>query len=115
MNLSKKAEKIQASITLAITAKAKQMKSEGIDVIGFGAGEPDFNTPQYIQEAALDAMKNGFTKYTPAAGIADLRQEIANKFKKDNKFKLWNCSDYCIHRCQTVYFKCIICYIKSRR
>ncbi|MBV4420703.1 pyridoxal phosphate-dependent aminotransferase [Clostridium tyrobutyricum] len=84
MNLSKKAEKIQASITLAITAKAKQMKSEGIDVIGFGAGEPDFNTPQYIQEAALDAMKNGFTKYTPAAGIADLRQEIANKFKKDN-------------------------------
>ncbi|MBV4418104.1 pyridoxal phosphate-dependent aminotransferase [Clostridium tyrobutyricum] len=84
MNLSKKAEKIQASITLAITAKAKQMKSEGIDVVGFGAGEPDFNTPQYIQEAALDAIKNGFTKYTPAAGIADLRQEIANKFKKDN-------------------------------
>ncbi|WP_147566449.1 pyridoxal phosphate-dependent aminotransferase [Clostridium tyrobutyricum] len=84
MNLSKKAEKIQASITLAITAKAKQMKSEGIDVVGFGAGEPDFNTPQYIQEAALDAMKNGFTKYTPAAGIADLRQEIVNKFKKDN-------------------------------
>lgn len=84
MILSRKAQKIQASITLAITAKAKQMKSEGIDVIGFGAGEPDFNTPEYIQNAAINAIKNGYTKYTTASGIEELKQEITKKFKKDN-------------------------------
>ncbi|WP_446899533.1 pyridoxal phosphate-dependent aminotransferase [Clostridium sp. LBM24168] len=85
MILSKKVEKIEPSITLAITAKAKQMKAEGIDVIGFGAGEPDFNTPEYIQEAAIKAMKDGFTKYTPASGILELKRAIAKKFEKDNK------------------------------
>lgn len=85
MILSKKAEKIEASITLAITAKAKKMKKEGIDVIGFGAGEPDFNTPEYIQNAAIKAMKEGFTKYTPASGILELKRGIINKFKNDNK------------------------------
>ncbi|MBA5850438.1 pyridoxal phosphate-dependent aminotransferase [Clostridium sp. cel8] len=84
MILSKKAEKIQSSITLEITAKAKQMKAQGIDVIGFGAGEPDFNTPEYIQKAAIDAMKAGFTKYTPASGIEKLKEQIVEKFKKDN-------------------------------
>ncbi|MBP2031689.1 aspartate aminotransferase [Clostridium algifaecis] len=84
MILSRKAKKIEASITLAITAKAKQMKSEGIDVIGFGAGEPDFNTPEYIQNAAINAIKNGYTKYTAASGIEELREEIAEKLKKDN-------------------------------
>ncbi|WP_368487625.1 pyridoxal phosphate-dependent aminotransferase [Clostridium sp. BJN0013] len=84
MILSKKAEEIQPSITLAITAKAKKMKSEGIDVIGFGAGEPDFNTPENIQQAAIDAMKKGYTKYTPASGIAELKKVIVKKFKKDN-------------------------------
>ncbi|AZV56329.1 pyridoxal phosphate-dependent aminotransferase [Clostridium sp. AWRP] len=84
MILSKKAEKIQPSITLAITAEAKRMKSEGIDVIGFGAGEPDFNTPENIQEAAIESMKNGCTKYTPASGISELKEAIVKKFKKDN-------------------------------
>ncbi|OAA82798.1 pyridoxal phosphate-dependent aminotransferase [Clostridium ljungdahlii] len=85
MILSKKAEKIQPSITLAITAEAKRMKSEGIDVIGFGAGEPDFNTPENIQEAAIESMKKGCTKYTPASGISELKEAIVKKFKKDNE------------------------------
>ncbi|AWI04022.1 pyridoxal phosphate-dependent aminotransferase [Clostridium drakei] len=87
MILSKKAQQIQPSITLAITAKAKKMKSEGIDVIGFGAGEPDFNTPENIQNAAIGAIKQGFTKYTAASGITELKEAIANKFYKDNGLK----------------------------
>ncbi|MEY8762096.1 MULTISPECIES: pyridoxal phosphate-dependent aminotransferase [Clostridium] len=84
MILSKKAEKIKSSITLEITAKANEMKSTGIDVIGFGAGEPDFNTPENIQRAAVDAMKKGHTKYTPASGILELKKAVSRKFKRDN-------------------------------
>lgn len=84
MILSKKAQQIEPSITLAITAKAKKMKAEGIDVVGFGAGEPDFNTPEYIQEAAIKAIREGFTKYTPASGIIELKKAISEKFKEDN-------------------------------
>lgn len=87
MILSRKAQQIEPSITLAITAKAKKMKAEGIDVIGFGAGEPDFNTPEYIQEAAIKAIKEGHTKYTPAAGIMELKEAIVEKFDKDNGLK----------------------------
>lgn len=84
MILSKKAEKIAPSLTLAITAKAKQMRAEGIDVVSFGAGEPDFNTPENIQNAAIDAMKKGLTRYTPASGIVELKKAIIDKFQKDN-------------------------------
>lgn len=84
MIFSKKAEQISSSITLAISAKAKKMKSEGIDVIGFGVGEPDFNTPVHIQEAAIEAIKKGYTKYTPASGTIELKEAIIEKFKKDN-------------------------------
>lgn len=87
MNLSSKASRISSSITLAITAKAKAMKSQGIDVIGFGAGEPDFNTPENIQNAAIEAIKNGMTKYTPASGIIELKEAIVDKFKRDNNLK----------------------------
>ena len=72
------------SLTLAIDSKAKQMKAEGQDVVGFGAGEPDFDTPQHIKEAAAQALAAGFTKYTPAAGIPELRQAIADKHKREN-------------------------------
>lgn len=72
------------SPTLAITAKANQMKADGIDVIAFGAGEPDFDTPQHIKDAAIDAMAKGYTKYTPSAGIPALRKAISEKFKRDN-------------------------------
>lgn len=84
MFLSKRAEKISPSITLEITAKAKQMKQEGIDVIGFGAGEPDFDTPDYIKEEAKKSLDAGFTKYTPASGIPELKDAVCKKLKRDN-------------------------------
>jgi Aspartate/tyrosine/aromatic aminotransferase len=84
MELSRKAMNISASVTLAITAKANKMKSQGIDVVSFGAGEPDFNTPEHIQEAAINAIRKGFTKYTAASGIQELKEGICAKLKKDN-------------------------------
>ena len=82
--VSKKVSEIAPSLTLEITAKAKKLKSEGVSIIGFGAGEPDFNTPQYIIEAAKRALDIGFTKYTPAAGMPELKKAICEKFLKDN-------------------------------
>ncbi len=84
MELSQKGLSISPSSTLAIDAKAKKMKAEGIDIIGFGAGEPDFDTPDHIKAAAIKAINDGFTKYTPAAGTLELKQAICNKFKRDN-------------------------------
>jgi len=84
MNLSNKAKEIKPSITLEITAKAKELKELGVDVVSFGAGEPDFNTPENIIEAAIKAMKDGKTKYTPTSGILDLRKAICKKLNKDN-------------------------------
>jgi aspartate aminotransferase len=82
--ISERAASLSASLTLAIDSKAKQMKADGIDVVGFGAGEPDFDTPQHIKDAAIKALNEGFTKYTPASGIPELRQAIADKFKREN-------------------------------
>jgi aspartate aminotransferase len=82
--ISKRAASLTPSLTLAIDSKAKQMKADGIDVVGFGAGEPDFDTPQHIKDAATKALAAGFTKYTPAAGIPELRQAIADKHKREN-------------------------------
>lgn len=82
--ISQRAASLSPSLTLAIDSKAKQMKAEGLDVVGFGAGEPDFDTPSHIKEAAIKAINEGFTKYTPASGIPELRQAIADKFKADN-------------------------------
>lgn len=84
LNLSKKGLMIEPSITLDITAKAKAMKDSGIDVISFGAGEPDFNTPKNIQDEGLRAIKEGLTKYTPASGIVQLKKAICEKLEKDN-------------------------------
>ena len=84
MSISEKVRGIAPSLTLEITAKAKKMKAEGISVIGFGAGEPDFNTPQYIIDSAKKALDVGFTKYTPAAGTVELKKAVCEKFKKDN-------------------------------
>lgn len=84
LTLSKKAQAVKPSSTLAITAKAKELKSQGIDVVGFGAGEPDFNTPDNICEAAVAAIKEGFTKYTPASGMNELKQAVADKFERFN-------------------------------
>lgn len=87
MRISKKVAKIAPSITLEITAKAKKMKAEGISVISFGAGEPDFNTPDYIINSAKEALDIGFTKYTPASGMIELKKAVANKFLSDNGLK----------------------------
>ena len=82
--ISRRAASLSPSLTLAIDSKAKQMKADGLDVVGFGAGEPDFDTPQHIKDAAAKALAAGFTKYTPAAGIPELRQAIAEKHKREN-------------------------------
>jgi aspartate aminotransferase len=82
--ISQRAASLTPSLTLAIDSKAKQMKADGQDVVGFGVGEPDFDTPQHIKDAAAKALADGFTKYTPAAGIPELRQAIADKFKREN-------------------------------
>ncbi len=84
MEYSKKALSISPSPTLAIDSKAKAMKAQGIDVIGFGAGEPDFDTPENIKAAAIKAIKDGKTKYTPASGIPELKKAICKKFKQEN-------------------------------
>ncbi len=84
MKVSKRAQEVPASATIAVTARAKELKAQGVDVVGFGAGEPDFDTPDYIKDAAIAALKSGQTKYTAAAGIIELRTAIANKLKKDN-------------------------------
>lgn len=87
LELSKKAQAVKPSSTLAITAKAKELKAQGIDVVGFGAGEPDFNTPDNINQAAIKAINDGFTKYTPASGIDELKEAICKKFERFNHLK----------------------------
>ncbi|NQT45981.1 MAG: pyridoxal phosphate-dependent aminotransferase [Candidatus Omnitrophica bacterium] len=84
MKISAKIKAIKASITLQITANAKRMKAEGKDVVSFGAGEPDYDTPQHIKDAAIKAIAEGFTKYTPAAGMPALKGAICNKLRHDN-------------------------------
>ncbi len=85
MEISARAAQLSPSLTLSIDSKAKAMKSEGIDVCGFGAGEPDFDTPEHIKAAAVAALEAGFTKYTPSSGIPELRQAIAEKLAADNQ------------------------------
>ncbi|APC50241.1 aspartate aminotransferase [Virgibacillus halodenitrificans] len=87
MDLAKRVKTLTPSTTLAITAKAKELKMQGHDVIGLGAGEPDFNTPEYILEAAEKAMHDGLTKYTPSGGVAELKKAIINKFQTDNNLE----------------------------
>lgn len=81
--ISEKAKTISPSPTLAIDSKFKQMKKQGVPVVGFGAGEPDFNTPEYIKEAGIQAIRDNVTKYTPASGTIELKQAICDKIKRD--------------------------------
>jgi aspartate aminotransferase len=81
--LADRVSALTPSTTLAITAKAKEMKSQGIDVIGLGAGEPDFNTPEHIIQAAYESMRESHTKYTPSGGMANLKEAVIHKFKAD--------------------------------
>jgi aspartate aminotransferase len=82
--LAKRLQNLKPSQTLAITAKAKKLKSEGRDIVNFAAGEPDFDTPNFIKDAAIESIRTGFTKYTPTTGIPELKSLISKKFKKDN-------------------------------
>ena len=82
--LASRVHQVKPSPTLAVAAKAAKMRAEGLDIIGLGTGEPDFDTPQHIKDAAIAAIKAGFTKYTPVDGIPELKQAIRDKFKRDN-------------------------------
>jgi aspartate aminotransferase len=82
--ISQRARSLKPSPTLAIAAKEKALRAQGLDIVGFGAGEPDFDTPNHIKKAAIDAIMDGYTKYTPADGIEPLKDAIIEKFKKDN-------------------------------
>ena len=84
LSLSQRSEKVAPSSTLAITAKINSMQAEGIDIVKFAAGEPDFDTPDHIKDATVESLRNGFTKYTPVTGIVELRDAIVEKFKRDN-------------------------------
>ncbi|MEE2909652.1 MAG: pyridoxal phosphate-dependent aminotransferase [Candidatus Poribacteria bacterium] len=84
MSISDKSKQVAPSSTLALTAKINAMVADGLDVVKFGAGEPDFDTPDHIKSAAIDALNQGFTKYTPVAGITELREAIVDKFERDN-------------------------------
>jgi aspartate aminotransferase len=85
--LAERLKKINPSSTLSITSKAKKLKGEGKDIVNFAAGEPDFDTPDFVKEAAIQAIKGGFTKYTPTTGTAELKKLICQKFKKDNSLE----------------------------
>ena len=84
IKISKLCSGVTGSITLEIDAKAKEMKAQGMDIVGFGAGEPDFDTPEHIRNAAKDALDRGMTRYTPASGMPELKKAIAAKLKRDN-------------------------------
>jgi aspartate aminotransferase len=84
MGIAKRAMAIKPSPTLATAAKAKAMKAQGIDVVDFGVGEPDFDTPENVKQAGIKAIQSGFTKYTPAGGTDELKEAVIDKFKKDN-------------------------------
>jgi len=87
MALSRIAREVKTSATLAITAKAKQLAAKGIDVVGFGAGEPDFDIPENVKNAAIKAINDGYNKYTPTAGAPELKEAIGEKLYKDNHLK----------------------------
>ena len=85
--LTERVKAVKPSMTLAVIAKVRALKAGGVEVIDFGAGEPDFNTPDYVKHAALSALEDNFTRYTAAAGIPELRQAIADRIKKDNQLE----------------------------
>jgi len=87
MKISKRAQAVPPSATLAVTSRAKELKAKGVDIVDFGAGEPDFDTPDYIKDAAIKALKAGKTKYTAESGIVELRTAIAAKLEKENGLK----------------------------
>ena len=84
IQLSEAISRVKPSATIAVTTKANEMKRQGLDVIGLGAGEPDFDTPENIKEAAIRAIREGKTKYTPSDGIPELKEAVCGKFAREN-------------------------------
>jgi len=84
MRVSEALKRVKPSATIAVSQKARELKAQGVDVIGLGAGEPDFDTPDHIKQAAIDAIARGETKYTDVDGLPALKQAICAKFKRDN-------------------------------
>lgn len=112
MTISRRVQRIKPSPTITISTKATSMKAEGIDVIGFGAGEPDFDTPDHIKKAAIKAVEDGFTKYTAAGGTDELKDAVIRKFKRDNELDyergniLISCGGkHCIYNLAQVLFE----------
>ena len=87
LQIAQRVQAIKPSPTLAVTARAAAMRAAGHDIIGLGAGEPDFDTPQHIKDAAVAALNQGHTKYTPVDGIPALKQAVINKFARDNQLE----------------------------
>ncbi|ARN57898.1 pyridoxal phosphate-dependent aminotransferase [Sedimentisphaera salicampi] len=87
VKVSRRAKEVPASATMAVASRAKELKAQGVDVVSFGAGEPDFDTPDYIKQAAVKALKDGKTGYTPTPGIPELREAVANKLQRDNNLE----------------------------
>jgi aspartate aminotransferase len=87
LSLSRRVQRVKPSPTLAVTARAARLKAEGKDVIGLGAGEPDFDTPAHVAQAGIEAIKGGFTRYTNVDGINELKDAISAKFERDNGIK----------------------------
>ena len=85
-SLAQRVQRIKPSPTLAITARAKALKDAGENIIGLGAGEPDFDTPEHVKQAAIKAIENGFTKYTAVDGTPELKQAVVDKFRRENGF-----------------------------
>ena len=85
LQLARRVQRVKPSLTMVVTARAARLKAEGQDVIGLGAGEPDFDTPAHIAQAGIDAIRSGFTRYTPVEGIDELKDAIIAKFARDNR------------------------------
>ncbi len=112
MELSRKVLNIKPSATLAVTTKAKELKAAGKDIIAFAAGEPDFDTPENIREAGIEAINTGFTRYTATPGIIELREAISKKLKDDNNIEYDPEPDNGMQWCQAGTCKCIYVYNK---
>ena len=114
MKIADRISRIQPSITLEMTAKAAQLRQSGVDVINLSVGEPDFDTPQNIKEAAYSAIKKGMTKYTAGSGIPELKNAIINKLKRDNdlEYNLENIIVSCGGK-HTLYNACQVLFQKN--
>src|SRR6202030_252455 len=106
--LSAALDRVKPSATIAVTDKARELKAAGRDVIGLGAGEPDFDTPDNIKDAAIAAIKRGETKYTAVEGIPELRDAIAKKFKRENNLDYKPAQTFVSPGGKSIIYNCLL-------